>query len=135
MVAERQDKIEREKKKYEEEMYEQQEKYQKLFQSTEKVITTFHTNNTIANHATIIQMCTDIMQKIAHLGEESRKFNSREMLFGLEPTDYSRLQNITKEFTPYNTLWTIVHRWYSDIDQWMDNPFNSIDANAAEKFV
>ena len=57
------------------------------------------------------------------------------MLFSMEPTDYSRLQTITKQFTPYNTLWTIVHRWYSDIDQWMDNPFNSIDANAAEKFV
>ena len=57
------------------------------------------------------------------------------MLFGFDPTDYSRLQNIVKEFTPYNTLWTIVHRWYSDIDQWNDNPFNSIDANAAEKFV
>lgn len=28
-----------------------------------------------------------------------------------------------------------MHRWYSDIDQWMDNPFSSIDANAAEKFV
>lgn len=53
----------------------------------------------------------------------------------MDPTDYSRLQTITKQFTPYNTLWSIVHRWYSDIDQWMDNPFNSIDANAAEKFV
>lgn len=75
------------------------------------------------------------MSKLNTLAEQSRKFNSREMLFGMEPTDYTRLQTITKEFTPYNTLWTIVHRWYSDIDQWMDNPFNSIDANAAEKFV
>lgn len=57
------------------------------------------------------------------------------MLFGIDPTDYSKLQSITKQFVPYNTLWTIVHRWYSDIDQWMDNPFSSIDANAAEKFV
>jgi hypothetical protein len=32
-------------------------------------------------------------------------------------------------------LWTIVHKWFSDIDQWTDNPFNTIDANAAEKFV
>ena len=28
-----------------------------------------------------------------------------------------------------------MHRWYSDIDQWNDNPFSEIDANAAEKFV
>lgn len=58
-------------------MYEEQEKYQKLFQSTEKVITTFHTNNSIANHATTIKMCSDIMQKLSQLGEQSRKFNSR----------------------------------------------------------
>jgi dynein heavy chain, axonemal len=57
------------------------------------------------------------------------------MLFGHEQTDYSRLQQITKEFTPYNTLWSIVNRWYTDIDSWMDNQFNTIDANAAEKFV
>lgn len=69
------------------------------------------------------------------MAEQSRKFNSREMLFNFEPTDYTKVQTLTKEFTPYNTLWTIVHRWYTDIDQWMDNPFNSIDANAAEKFV
>jgi hypothetical protein len=28
-----------------------------------------------------------------------------------------------------------VHRWYTDINVWMDNQFNTIDANAAEKFV
>ena len=75
------------------------------------------------------------MSKLQHMAEQSRKFNSREMLFNFEPTDYTKVQTLTKEFTPYNTLWTIVHRWYTDIDQWMDNPFNSIDANAAEKFV
>lgn len=28
-----------------------------------------------------------------------------------------------------------MHKWYSDIDTWMDNTFSTIDANAAEKFV
>lgn len=75
------------------------------------------------------------MSTLSHLGEQSRKFNSRELLFSRDQTDYQRLAIITKEFTPYNTLWTIVHRWYTDIDIWNDNQFLTIDANAAEKFV
>jgi dynein heavy chain len=71
------------------------------------------------------------MATLASLNEQSRKFNSRELLFNIDQTDYSRLQQITKEFTPYNTLWSIVNKWYTDIDIWMDNPFNQIDANAA----
>ena len=28
-----------------------------------------------------------------------------------------------------------MHRWYTDITVWMNNQFQTIDANAAEKFV
>jgi dynein heavy chain len=82
-----------------------------------------------------MKMCTDIMGTLNNLNEQSKKFNSREILFGRDQTDYQRLATVTKDFTPYNTLWSIVHRWYTDIDVWMDNQFNTIDANAAEKFV
>ncbi len=80
-------------------------------------------------------MCTQIMGTLSNLSEQSRKFNSRQILFGRDQTDYQRLAIITKDFTPYNTLWSIVNRWYTDIDIWMDNQFGNIDANAAEKFV
>lgn len=82
-----------------------------------------------------MKMCAEVTAKLQTLNESSRKFNSREILFNLDQTDYQRLQEVIKQFTPYNTLWSIVHRWYTDIDVWMDNPFNTIDANAAEKFV
>ena len=75
------------------------------------------------------------MHTLQNLNEQSRKFNSRQILFGRDQTDYQRLNIITKDFTPYNTLWSIVNRWYTDIDIWNDNQFCSIDANAAEKFV
>lgn len=82
-----------------------------------------------------MRMCTDIMKTLSNLNEQSKKFNSREILFDRDQTDYQRLANVTKDFVPYNTLWSIVNRWYTDIDIWMDNQFSSIDANAAEKFV
>ena len=75
------------------------------------------------------------MAVLANLAEQARKFNSRQILFGRDQTDYQRLALLNKEFTPYNTLWSIVNRWYTDIDIWMDNQFGTIDANAAEKFV
>jgi dynein heavy chain len=135
LIRERLDIIEKEKRRYEDEMLEEQEKYRKTFESTEKVIRNFHTNNAVSSHGSIIKMCSEVMQTLATLNEQSRKFNSREILFGREQTDYQRLQTVTKDFTPYNTLWSIVHRWYTDIDDWMDSQFNTIDANAAEKFV
>lgn len=71
------------------------------------------------------------MATLSHLNEQSRKFNSREILFGRDQTDYQRLAIITKDFTPYNTLWSIVNRWYTDIDTWNDHQFLTIDADAA----
>jgi len=112
-------------------MLEEQEKYRKTFDSTEKVIRNFHTNNSVSSHAGIIKMCAEVMSTLSNLNEQARKFNSREILFGRDQTDYQRLQNVTKDFTPYNTLWSIVNRWYTDIDIWMDNQFNQIDADAA----
>lgn len=95
----------------------------------------FHTNNSVSSHSSIIKMCAEVMKTLNQLNEQSRKFNSREILFGREQTDYQRLQTLTKDFTPYNTLWSIVNRWYTDINDWMDNQFSSIDANSAERFV
>jgi len=43
-----------------------------------------------------MKMCTEIMETLSNLNEQSRKFNSREMLFGRDQTDYQRLAIITK---------------------------------------
>ncbi len=69
--------IEKEKHRYEDEMLEEQEKYRKTFESSEKLIRNFHTNNSVANHQTIMKMCAEIMVTLSQLAEQSRKFNSR----------------------------------------------------------
>lgn len=65
----------------------------------------------------------------------TRRFNSREQLLGKDITDYGRLGNANKQFTPYNTLWTITNKWYSGIDTWMTQPFEELDADSIDKFV
>ena len=43
-----------------------------------------------------MKSCAEVMSTLSGLLEQSRKFNSREILFGHEQTDYSRLQSVTK---------------------------------------
>ena len=75
------------------------------------------------------------MGKLTAFSEMTRRFNSREQLLGKELTEYGRLNVAIKEFTPYNTLWTITNKWYSGIDVWMAQPFAELDADFVEKFV
>ncbi len=36
---------------------------------------------------------------------EARKFNSRQHLFERDITDYSKVNELSKEFLPYSNLW------------------------------
>ena len=42
---------------------------------------------------------------LADIAAEARELNSREHLFEREITDYSKIQEMTKEFLPYSHLW------------------------------
>jgi dynein heavy chain len=56
---------------------------------------------------------------LATLQDEARKFNSRENLFGMDTTDYNKISNMVKEFTPYSNLWITGHNWFTNIQKWM----------------
>jgi hypothetical protein len=57
-IRDRLDLIEKEKRRYEDEMLEEQQKFRKTFEGTEKVIRSFHTNNSVTSHQSIYSMCT-----------------------------------------------------------------------------
>lgn len=48
-------------------MFQEQETYRKRFEATEKVIRTFHTNNVITNHDSIMKSCAEIMSTLSNL--------------------------------------------------------------------
>lgn len=34
-----------------------------------------------------------------------------------------------KDFLPYSNLWLTTNKWFSNINHWMNDPFDTIDAD------
>ena len=60
--------------------------------------------------------------------ELTRLFNSRELLFGVASTDYTKFKKIVDQFAPFFYLWDTTESWKSSYNTWMNDPFDSLDA-------
>lgn len=65
----------------------------------------------------------------------TRLFNSRELLFASGSTDYSKLKKTIEQFTPFFYLWDTSDSWKSSYETWMNDPFDSLDANQIDENV
>lgn len=65
----------------------------------------------------------------------ARLFQSREELFGKEPTDYDALPRIRKLFEPYANLWGTTKSWAEKFEVWTQGSFLAIEAEALEADV
>jgi len=50
-------------------------------------------------------------------------------------TDYSKLQQMQKDFLPYSNLWLTTNRWFTDSVKWLQGEWQQVNALEAEKFV
>ena len=75
------------------------------------------------------------MKSLAECQESANMYNTRERLFGLPTTDYSKIQKMQRDFTPYRELWTSASDWVRWFDTWMNDSFNAIDPELLEKQV
>jgi len=71
-----------------------------------------------------------VNQRIQDCIEQSRLFNQREFLVGKEQKDYSRLQQMSKDFQPYSNLWLTTRQWFKSHNSWLNDPWEKL--NAAE---
>ena len=113
----------------------QQEEFKDNIENIEKIITGFHQYKNLNMHADVSKMARNINDQLKTYTEQSRVFNSREMLFEVEQTDYSILSHLTKQFQPYSNLWLIASDWAKNLESWLNNSWDDLDAPAAEKFV
>lgn len=67
--------------------------------------------------------------------ERAKLYNSREMLFGAPPTDYSELQDLNKKFEPFYDLWDCAEKWLTNVELWTNGPFLSLDSDSVENAV
>ena len=127
--------LENEKEKFMDEMKVSQELFKDNVEILEKQILAFDQHNMINQHEEIAQIVTKVNKSIEEYQRQSKQFNSREGLFGMDISDYGKINQIAKEFAPYSNLWLTTSNWFKNYETWMNGKWDSLDAISAEKFV
>eukprot|EP00959_Pyramimonas_sp_CCMP1952_P452643 9466939-Pyramimonas_sp.AAC.2 len=69
-----------------------------------------------------------VQADLAAAQAEAAKFNSRETLFELELTDYSRIKKMGDQFDPFFQFWNTAANWKKWQKSWMMDPFIELDS-------
>ena len=109
LVAQQDRVQERLQAKYYSEMTKEQEDFREIIEGLDSTIGSFYQNSNAKAHAEMNDKVIQIMEKLEETITNSRKYNSREDLFGRELTDYSKIQQLLKDFTPFSNLWKITY--------------------------
>ena len=117
---------------YMDEMKKEQIDFEKKLDELEVIVGNFHTHSDLGK---ISEIGPDVRSKVKLLKEYndlSKKFQSRENIFGLDQTDYDRVSRIAKQFDPYAQLWISADDWFIWKKEWFDNPFDTLDPEKME---
>ena len=123
------------KLEYAAEMEDEQVVFEQSITAIARDVQQFATYSDIGRVKIVGQRVLAIDKQLNEAEENARIFNSREALFGREPTDYSKIAEIRKEFTPYQGLWTNVGNWIDMNEGIMTGPFDEIDGVNLEDVI
>ena len=71
----------------------------------------------------------DLLDKIEDAKERIELINSRQVLFGVEPTNYEgNLEMVEEDLRPHATLWQFASKFRASLPIWLEGPFMNIDA-------
>ena len=127
--------LDKEKNRFQNDMTKGQEEFKDLIQIIDRKVMSFYQYQNIANHEEVAKTVTEVNQSLNEFQEKARLYNNREALFDQEITDYSKLTQIVKDFTPYSNLWLTANSWFTNSVNWLHCEWDQLDATAAEKFV
>jgi len=127
--------LEKEKTKFQEDMVVKQGEFIENIDNLERTILGFHSHQKLEGHAEIAKVVASVNESLESYVIEARKANHHESLFGLEISDYSKLSQMQKEFTPYSNLWLTADGWFKNIEDWLNCDWENLDAEAAERWV
>ncbi|KAJ1485020.1 hypothetical protein T484DRAFT_2467211 [Baffinella frigidus] len=117
------------------EMKREQVDFEQALDDIEQSVNGFHQHSSLDDIGTIGPEVRNVVQKLKDFAEQAKKFQSREILFGLEQTDYDRVARIAKTFEPYAQLWVSADDWLTWHKKWLSDPFESLDPEQMEKDV
>ena len=127
--------IESSRERYLEDMMTEQERFTKSLHALEAFANSFVQYEDLTQVKEAAARAVECMGKITAATEKARLYNSREVLFEREVTDYAHLTQIKKAFEPYYALWNTSQKWLESSKTWNDAAFQSLDAEAVESEV
>ena len=128
--------VQREKKiEYAAEMDEEQIVFEETLTDLDQECSQLQGYSDIARVSMVAKHVNDLDEKLKDAERQVKVFNERELLFGREPTEYTKVEDIRKDFMPYEGLWRNVSSWLNAHESWMIGPFDEIDGVTLEDVV
>jgi len=118
-----------------EQQSEEQAEFDEMLVDLAGTIETFARYDDITKIDEIYENVDSVNERLKEAAAKSKMFNSRELLFGREQTDYSQVQALTKEWEPFSQLWVTAYQWTKDSKKWLQGAFEKIDAKHCENWV
>jgi len=125
-------------------MKDEQEEFNDEMAALSKMVTNYNTRKVtwvmgVGKEGDAVEETTAEVKRISKRLIEAdalaKKFNSREVLFGVPQTDYSDVNRTSKAFEPYSAMWLAMNEFDRKRKIWMTDPFTSLDAEEIEKNV
>ena len=110
-----------------------QEVFKDRLNTLNNMITEFSKNSDITLISEINQDSAKISTELKECQQLVALFNSREKLFGIEPTVYDEVAQSSKDFEPYKSLWSTTADWLKWKDLWTLGKFVDLNADDVEK--
>ena len=127
--------LEKEKEKLINQMYGDQTNFKAEITQLETTISTLSQYNDINQSQEVAEIVRNTHEKMKKAHEKGKRFMNRERLMGLNESDYSNLQLLSKEYEPYFSLWTTVDDWFTNHRSWLNDPWEELDAPDMEDKV
>ncbi|CAD7932621.1 unnamed protein product [Amoebophrya sp. A25] len=115
----------------------EQQAYEKLFAKLKTEVAEFTKFDSLGMVDHVAAKTRWISEQFEKSLVDTKEFQAREILFDptKEPTDYSSLGELIKQFEPYQNLWKTAGDWVENRRAWMNGNFNDIDSKKAEEEV
>lgn len=110
----------------------EQEEFEETIDNLESMIGGFGVYDQIDKYIEYANNVDNVEAKLLESQEMARVFNQREFLVGKEIKDYSRLQQMTKDFQPYLNLWRTIRTWNQSEEAWRNVRWEKLNAEELE---
>jgi dynein heavy chain len=123
------------KRRFKDEMMGEQANFLKTVHELEQQVVGLENLVDLSDVANIASVVKEVETRLNAAQAKVKLFNSREMLFEVDITDYEELNRIQRNFEPYSNLWQTAKEWLELSMQWKKGRFVDLNADDIEKNV